>query len=73
MCPSVDSNGAGIAGGSIPHLGTLNDNCGTGIAAVNIFLETELFKSIVQRILRGVNTKLKKSVLVNWRPAQFSF
>ncbi len=26
------------------------------------------FKGIVQRILNGVNTKLK-SVLVNWRPA----
>ncbi len=33
-----------------------------------------LLKDIVQqRILRGVNTKLKKPVLVNWRPAHFSF
>jgi hypothetical protein len=31
------------------------------------------FKNIVQRILRGVNTKLKKSVLVNWRPGHFEF
>ncbi len=30
-------------------------------------------KGIVQRILRGVNTRLKKFVLVNWRPASFSF
>jgi hypothetical protein len=30
-------------------------------------------KGIVQRILRGVNTKLQKSVLVTWRPGQFSF
>jgi hypothetical protein len=29
------------------------------------------FKGIVQRILRGVNTKLKLSVPVNWRPASF--
>jgi hypothetical protein len=48
MCPSVDSNGAGIAYGSICHLGTLNDKSGTGIAAVNIFLETELFKLTVK-------------------------
>ncbi len=27
----------------------------------------------VQRILRGANIKLKYSVLVNWRPAPFSF
>jgi hypothetical protein len=31
------------------------------------------FKGIAQRILRGVNNKLKYSVLVNWRPAYFSF
>ncbi len=30
-------------------------------------------KGIVQRIPRGVNTKLKLSVLVNWRPDHFSF
>jgi hypothetical protein len=29
--------------------------------------------SIAQRILRGVNTKLKSSVLLNWRPGHFSF
>ncbi len=31
------------------------------------------FKGIVQRILRGVNAKLKLSMLVNWRPARYSF
>jgi hypothetical protein len=30
-------------------------------------------KGIVQRILTGDNTILKQSVLVNWRPARFSF
>jgi hypothetical protein len=30
-----------------------------------------LLKGIVQRILSGVYTMLKKSVLVNWRPARF--
>ncbi len=31
------------------------------------------FKGIVQKILRGGNNELKLSVLVNWRPARFSF
>jgi hypothetical protein len=31
------------------------------------------FKGIVQRILRGVNNKLKYSEQLNWRPARFSF
>jgi hypothetical protein len=31
------------------------------------------FKGIVQRILRGVETRLIPSVLVNWWPAHFSF
>ncbi len=32
-----------------------------------------LLKGIVQRIRRGVETRLIPSVLVNWRPAHFSF
>jgi hypothetical protein len=32
-----------------------------------------LLKGSVQRILRGVTTKLKYSVLVNWRPGHFYF
>ncbi len=32
-----------------------------------------LFKGSVQQILRGVNTKLKLFVLVNWLPTPFSF
>jgi hypothetical protein len=36
-------------------------------------LSNYFFKVIVQRILRGVKEKLKKSVLANWRPARFSF
>jgi hypothetical protein len=32
-----------------------------------------MLKGIVHQILRGVNIKLNKSVLVNWRPAFFSF
>jgi hypothetical protein len=30
-------------------------------------------KDMVQRIQRGVNTKLKQSILANWRPGHFSF
>jgi hypothetical protein len=30
-----------------------------------------LLKGIVQRILRGVEIGIKKSVLVNWRPGRF--
>ncbi len=32
-----------------------------------------MLKGIAHQILRGVNIKLKKSVLVNWRPAFFFF
>ncbi len=33
----------------------------------------ELLKGNVQQILREVNTKLKLSVVLNWRPGHFSF
>ncbi len=35
-------------------------------------IEKDDIKGIVQQILRGVNTKLKNSVLVNWKPGHFS-
>jgi hypothetical protein len=31
------------------------------------------FKGTVQQILRGVKPRLIQSMLVNWRPAHFSF
>ncbi len=38
-----------------------------------IIRQNHCLKGTVKRILTGVNTMLKKSVLVNWRPAHFSF
>jgi hypothetical protein len=36
-------------------------------------LAITVLKGILQRILSRVDTMLKKSVLVNWRPTRFSF
>jgi hypothetical protein len=47
--------------------------CNHPRAGIIKLLKSLHLKSIVQRILRGVNTKLKNSVLVTWRPDHFSF
>ncbi len=44
-----------------------------GMGHINLRSNKLNLKGIVQRILRGVKTKLIPSVLVNWRPAHFSF
>jgi hypothetical protein len=41
--------------------------------AFSSYLAFSGLKGIVQRILRGVEIGIKKSVLVNWRPGRFSF
>jgi hypothetical protein len=39
----------------------------------HIHTNSKRIKGTVRRILRGVNTKLKKPVLVNLRPVRFSY
>jgi hypothetical protein len=54
--------------GEVVEEGSMQNNEGQEYHWITI----KYFKGFVQRILTGVNTKLKKSVLVNWRPSNFS-